>query len=203
MNPCDISNYLATDRHCDVTDGQNGDIYFNDKSNTDPLCMVHAQIWDSTHFYTAHLFDLGMRERARDKNQDSKDNDDEYDGDDEWNITDHEMNRRWKRIQHKRNQIPRVYNARFKSESNKFIIKHVTDSNVLSSSTSKSYSEELGNYLIVKWNESESISIPTGPTSSNTDIEIDDMMQCLVQENKVNDQEITEFIKFGGYFHGC
>ena len=72
----------------------------------------------------------------------------------------------------------------------------MTDSKALSSSTSKSHSEELGNYLIVKWNESEPISIPTGPISSNIDTEIDDIIQCLIEESKINDEEFKEFIKF-------
>ena len=151
---CDINNCLITDRHCDINDGKNGNIEVYNENNMDPLHVFHSQIWDSTHFYIAHLFELGIRERAGDKNGDSKDNEDECDEKDEWNITDHEMNRRWRRIQNKRNQIPRVYNARFKSESNKFIIKHLTDSKAQSSSTTKAHSEELGNYLRINSNRS-------------------------------------------------
>ena len=165
---CDINSCLITDRHCDINDGKNGNIDNYDVNNMDPLYLFNSQIWDSVHFYGAHIFELGMRERARDQNQDSKNNDDECDIDDEWNIIDHEMNRRWKRIQHKRNQTPRVYNARFKLESNKFIIQHVT----------------------------ESTSIPTVEPSSNIDTEIDDIIQCLVEEDKINDEQIKEFIKF-------
>ena len=164
---CDINNCLVTDRHCDINDGKNGNIEVYNENNMDPLHVFHSQIWDSTHFYIAHLFELGIRERAGDKNEDIKGNEPEYDEKDEWNITDHEMNRRWHGILHKRNQIPRVYNARFNSDS-KFIIKQVT----------------------------ESTSLPIIATSSNIDTEIDDMIQCLVEQNKINDEEIEEFIRF-------
>ena len=89
-DPCTANKCLITDRHCDITDNKDGNIYLNNK---DPLCYVHGQIWDSTHFYVAHLSELGLRAETNNATDDRKPYDEfrENCERDEWNIIDHEL----------------------------------------------------------------------------------------------------------------
>ena len=78
---CGIHNCQISGRHCETTE---------DNNNLDPIYHVHKQIWDATHLYFNHLFQLGLRQSVTEKEDDLEF---EYDEDDVWKLTDNEMNR--------------------------------------------------------------------------------------------------------------
>ena len=57
---CKVDACLLSDRHCEISDGKNGNINGN---KNDLLSAFHEQTWDNIHFYLVHLFDVGLRQR--------------------------------------------------------------------------------------------------------------------------------------------
>eukprot|EP01084_Bolivina_argentea_P222839 377146_1 len=116
--PCDVDKCLLSDRHCQINDGKNGNVYAN-KKKMDPISQFHQETWDNIHFYLTHLFDLGMRKKIHVKDEQKQYFQDEKD--DEWGCFDKEFKMQKIMIESKRKKFPR-FSGRFQPTSNKFTI---------------------------------------------------------------------------------
>eukprot|EP01084_Bolivina_argentea_P064109 116945_1 len=45
---CNVDKCLLTDRHCQINDGKNGNVYAN-KKKMDPISQFHQETWDNVH----------------------------------------------------------------------------------------------------------------------------------------------------------
>ena len=135
---CDINKCILIDRHCQIDDGINGDIYAH-KNKIEAISSLHIQIWDSVHYYLVHLFEVGLRDRKYEKSDEDEKKEDDNDNDDKWGITDNSMNKRGKEIEITRKKLKRFF-ARFTKESNKFTIKSVINSSISPSKDSEDQS---------------------------------------------------------------
>ena len=120
---CDINKCLLSDRHCQIKDGNNGDINANIQSQSDnihPLSVFHEQTWDNIHFYLVHLFDIGLRERETvTESKEEKES-----SNDEWNCFEKRFKQQRMMIEGKRKRFPR-FSDRFEPVSSKFVIQTV------------------------------------------------------------------------------
>lgn len=113
-----------SDRHCQINDAKNGNI--NENKN-DLLTAFHEQIWDNIHFYLAHLFDIGLREKNTDFKQENQEfNTEEKRGsnEDKWGCFEKRFKQQRIMIETKRKKFPR-FSARFGPVSSKFVIETV------------------------------------------------------------------------------
>ncbi len=118
---CEINQCLLSDRHCQISDGKNGDINANIQS---PLSVFVEQTWDNLHFYLLHLFEIGLRERQSET--DTKESKEEKQGQssDKWNCFESKFKKQRLMIESKRKKFPR-FSSRFEPVTNKFAIQIV------------------------------------------------------------------------------
>ena len=185
---CDIHKCQISNRHCNILEDE-------DSNNLDPLYDVHKQIWDATHFYFNHLFELGLRRPVAEKENDSKYT---YDQNDTWNLIDNKMNKRWSILKQKRKKFSRFY-GRFESDSNKFIIKHKPGFQKMPSQTSLLPLVELGNYLRIRWYESQSLIYPLSLHVVRSEEDggltvIDDLIEYIFGIDAINGEEANLFM---------
>eukprot|EP01084_Bolivina_argentea_P222838 377145_1 len=128
--PCDVDKCLLSDRHCQINDGKNGNVYAN-KKKMDPISQFHQETWDNVHFYLIHLFELGMRQRNEDKQEEEESKEEKKEDndniiDDKWGCFDKQFKKQGKMIQSTRQKFPRI-SGRFQPTSNKFTIETLSD----------------------------------------------------------------------------
>ena len=111
---CDVNKCPSTDRHCGLQSESTDDI------NSDTQQSLHIQIWDTTHYYLAHLFELGLRQRERDFDHEEE-IEPEIDINDKWKCRDVRFKNQRKQIDTARNKMSRFFD-RFDDTSNKFLV---------------------------------------------------------------------------------
>ncbi len=84
----------------------------------DLVTQFHQQTWDNVHFYLVHLFQVGMRQKQQEYNEEKKE---DIDDDDEWKCFDEQFKKQTKIIQTKRKKFPR-FSGRFQPTSNKVTV---------------------------------------------------------------------------------
>jgi len=106
------------------------------------------------------------------------------------------MNRTWNRIKQNRLKYKRFY-GRFKSDSNKFIIKHKTEDTQVTNNTTNSLFIELGNYLRITWYDTRfGFDNPSYSLISTTDDNktmTEDLIDYLSNTKGISDEQIRLF----------
>ena len=101
------------------------------------------------------------------------------------------MNTRAKRLKTIRQQYDRFY-GRFKSDTNKFMIQHISDKTSDESYDNRLCMIELGNNLRISWNN----QAPSLPTTSYDDKTImEDLMEYVSNRNGIDVEQVDVFLK--------